>query len=282
MKSILHQMHIIMAIFMTAMLAGCEKNDFAEIMDKLPAYTYEVLHVWPHDPDAFTQGLLFIDGALFESTGLKGHSSLRRVELQTGTIVQRVDMAPQYFAEGLTVLNGKLFQLTWQNQTGFVYDLRNFRHELNFAYTGEGWGLATDGRWLIMSDGTDSIRFLNPETFEENRKITVTADGQSITRLNELEYINGEIFANVWGTDYVLRIDPTTGHVIGIIDLSGLLTDQEHNKKTSVLNGIAYDPLTDRLFITGKYWPKIFEVRLKLKQQDAWPGKTLFNFSFSR
>jgi glutamine cyclotransferase len=158
-----------------------------------------------------------------------------------------------------------VFQLTWQNHKGFVYDLESFRLEKEFAYEGEGWGLTTDGHWLILSDGTDQIRFLDPVTFEVKRTIHVQARGRPVDRLNELEYIKGEIFANVWGTDYVVRIDPATGSVIGVIDFTDLLAAEDRSVDTDVLNGIAYDAAADRLFVTGKRWPKLFEVRLKLK-----------------
>ncbi len=225
-----------------------------------------MLHVWPHERTAFTQGLLFLDGILLESTGLYGQSSLRKVDLETGNVVKRVEVPTQYFAEGLAALNSKLFQLTWQNQKGFVYDLASFRLEQEFSYQGEGWGLTTDGHLLIMSDGTDQIRFLDPGTFEEKRRVAVLAHGRPVLRLNELEYIKGEVFANVWGSDYVVRIDPATGKVVGVIDFTGLLAAQDRTENTDVLNGIAYDAAGDRLFVTGKRWPKLFEVRLKLKK----------------
>lgn len=231
----------------------------------IPIYTYDVVNVYPHDPGAFTQGLVFLDGALLESTGLNGESSLRRVDLKTGNVLKRVEVPAEYFAEGLAVLSNKLFQLTWQNHKGFVYDLESFKLEKEFTYDGEGWGLATDGHSLILSDGTDQIRFLDPVTFEVKRSIRVLAGDRSVNRLNELEYIKGEIFANVWGSDFVVRIDPATGKVTGVIDFTGLLPPQDHGVNTDVLNGIAYDAAGDRLFITGKKWPKLFEVRLKLK-----------------
>ncbi len=234
--------------------------------DTYPTYTYEVIKVRPHDRGAFTQGLLYLDGALLESTGLNGESSLRKVDLETGNSLKHVDVPPEYFAEGLVLFDRKLFQLTWQNHKCFVYELETFQKEKEFTYTGEGWGLATDGQSLIMSDGTDQIRFLDPGTFAEKRRITVLAHGQPVNRLNELEYIKGEIFANVWGSDYVVRIDPATGRLLGVIDFTGLLAPEDRDQNTDVLNGIAYDAAGDRLFITGKRWPKIFEVRLKLKQ----------------
>ena len=249
-------------------LAGCRRAAPPKTADEIPVYTYQVVHAWPHDRGAFTEGLLFQDGVLFESTGLNGRSSLRRVDLNSGNVLQRTEVPSQYFAEGLAALNGKLYQLTWKSQIAFVYDLQTFKPEGQFSYEGEGWGLTTDGHWLIMSDGTDQIRFLDPATFQEVRRITVTARGQPVNRLNELEYVNKEIFANVWGADYVVRIDPETGRVVGVIDFTGLLPNQDRDEHTDVLNGIAYDPASDRLFVTGKCWPKLFEVRLILKSPD--------------
>jgi len=230
-----------------------------------PVYTYKVVNTWPHDRDAFTQGLVYFDGALLESTGLYGRSSLRRVELNTGRVLQQVTIPPEYFAEGLAALRGKLYQLSWQNQKGFVYDWETFRLEKEFSYEGEGWGLTTDGQSLILSDGTDRIRFLDPETFAVKRSINVSDHGRPVVRLNELEYVKGEIFANVWQTDFIVRINPATGAVAGWIDLGGLLSPADRDATTDVLNGIAYDAAGDRLFVTGKLWPKLFEVRLEPK-----------------
>jgi glutamine cyclotransferase len=228
-------------------------------------YGYEVLATWPHDPAAFTQGLVFRQGNFVESTGLNGESTLRETDVKTGRILKQVSVARQFFAEGLAVLGDRAYQLTWQGEKGFVYDVDTFRLEREFAYAGEGWGLTTDGRALILSDGTSRIRFIDPATFQVIRMIDVTASGKPVVRLNELEWINGEIFANVWQTDEVVRIDPANGAVRGVIDFSGLLSPQDRGPRTDVLNGIAYDAATDRLFITGKCWPKIFEVRLKLR-----------------
>ncbi len=230
-----------------------------------PVYSYRVVNTWPHDRAAFTQGLVYLNGILLESTGLNGRSSLRRVELETGRVLQQAAVPPEYFAEGLAALHGKLYQLTWQNRKGFVYDPETFRLEKEFSYDGEGWGLATDGESLILSDGTDRIRFLDPATFEVKRSIAVSDHGQPVTRLNELEYIKGEIFANVWRTDFIVRIDPATGKVLGVIDLGGLLPMEDRDRTTDVLNGIAYDGAGDRLFVTGKLWPKLFELRLEPK-----------------
>ncbi len=228
-------------------------------------YTYEIVNVWPHDRGAFTEGLVFLDGQLFESTGLNGQSTLRRVDLKTGQVAQQVEVSPEYFGEGLAVLAGKAYQLTWRNHQGFVYDLKTFRQERDFAYQGEGWGLTTDGHQLIMSDGTARIRFLDPATFAVTRTLSVSDRNWPVDRLNELEYVKGEIYANIWGADYVVRIDPATGTVTGVIDFTGLLPRQDRSFDTDVLNGIAYDPKADRLFVTGKRWPKLFEVRLKPK-----------------
>lgn len=225
-------------------------------------YTYEVVHEWPHDTGAFTEGLVFRDGRLLESTGLNGHSTLREDDLDTGRVVRSVTLDAKYFGEGLTVLGGKAYQLTWRNHVGFVYDAATFRRIGEFHYPWEGWGLATDGRYLVMSDGTNTIRFLDPATFKVVRSIDVTAYGWPVERLNELEWIKGEIFANVWQTDEIVRIDPATGLVRGIIDLTGLLPAFDRAGHVDVLNGIAYDPATDRLFVTGKWWPRLFEIRL--------------------
>lgn len=255
-------------------LAGCARDagkNAASIppsaaSDTVTRYTYEVVHAWPHDRGAFTQGLVFRDGTLLESTGLNGESSLREVELESGRVLKRLDVPAAYFAEGLAVVADKAYQLTWKNQVGFVYDADTFAAEKTFSYEGEGWGLATDGRLLIMSDGTNRIRFLDPnDGCKTVRTIKVTEAGRPVERLNELELIRGEIFANVWQTDEVVRIDPATGHVRGVIDFAGLLPAAERTPDTDVLNGIAYDAERDRLFVTGKRWPKIFEVRLKVR-----------------
>jgi glutamine cyclotransferase len=229
-------------------------------------YTYEIVNVFPHDRGAFTQGLVYRDGTFLESTGLNGESSLRKTDLKTGAIVKEVKLSEQYFAEGLALWRGKLFQLTWRDRKAFVYNAGDFKLEREFTYAGEGWGLTTDGASLIMSDGTSQIRFLDPATFAEKKRINVRMRGRAVDRLNELEYVKGRILANVWGSDDVVQIDPTTGRVTAVIDFSGLLPTQDRNQNTEVLNGIAYDATGDRLFVTGKRWPRIFEVRLKPKK----------------
>ena len=231
----------------------------------VPVYGYEVVNTFPHDPEAFTQGLVYHDGALLESTGQYGESTLRRVELKTGKVLKQIEVAEQFFAEGLALLNGKLYQLTWQNKRGFVYDAGTFEKTGEFPYTGEGWGLTRDADSLILSDGTDRLRFIDPADYRVRRTITVTDGGRAVTQLNELEYVKGEIFANVWHQNRVARIDPQTGRVRGWIDLSGLLEPGDISDEEAVLNGIAYDESGDRLFVTGKLWPKLFEVRLQQK-----------------
>lgn len=227
-----------------------------------PQMTYEVLNVYPHDQDAFTQGLIFLDGNLYESTGLYGESTLRRVALETGEVLQKIDLSPDYFAEGLTVWEETLVQLTWREGTGFVYSLEDFSLLQRFTVPTEGWGLTQDGERLIMSDGSDKLFFLDPETFQVIGSVGVTWQGEPIRRLNELEYIRGEVYANIWQTDDIVRIDPESGQVVGWIDLTGILPPEVRTEDTDVLNGIAYDPEKDRLFITGKFWPMLFEVKL--------------------
>jgi glutamine cyclotransferase len=234
----------------------------AKGQDTAAYYTYSVLHAWPHDPGAFTQGLVFLKGEILESTGLQGESTLREVELETGRVLRKVSVPLEYFAEGLAVIGAHAYQLTWQAHRGFIYDVATFRLEGQFNYDGEGWGLTTDGRWLILSDGTSRLRYLDPTNFQVSRSIDVTLSGRPLARLNELEWIQGEIFANVWETDEIVRIDPSTGKVRGIVDLYGLLPLSERHPDTDVLNGIAYDPERQRLFVTGKRWPRIFEIRL--------------------
>jgi glutaminyl-peptide cyclotransferase len=230
----------------------------------VPVYTYEVVHTYPHDVHAFTEGLLFLNGVLYESTGLEGHSSIRKVQLESGRVLQKIDVAAQYFGEGIVVWKHELISLTWKSHVGFVFDLATLELRRRFHYQGEGWALTQDGKRLIMSDGTADLRFLDPRTLRETGRLHVSLDGRPITQLNELEYVKGEIFANVWQTDWLARIDPGTGQVLGLIDLSGLLALSDRVPgQTDVLNGIAYDDHNDRLFVTGKNWPHLFEIRVK-------------------
>lgn len=223
---------------------------------------YRVLHAYPHDQQAFTQGLVYVDGHLYESTGIKGQSTLREEDLDTGRILRLHLVSDQYFAEGLTDWKDTLIQLTWQAHVAFVYDRATFRMLRTLHYQGEGWGLTHDRKSLILSDGTATLRFLDPGTFQEVRRVTVTDHGKPITQLNELEFIHGEIYANVWHATRIARISPLTGHVIGWIDLKGLMPREQVSSDEAVLNGIAYDPTRNRLLVTGKLWPKVFEIEV--------------------
>lgn len=227
--------------------------------------TYRVVNSYPHDAQAFTQGLVFADGHLYESTGLEGQSSLRMVNVETGKAEQQLPVPAQYFAEGLTTWGSTLIQLTWTSHIAFVYDRFSFRQLRTMSYPWEGWGLTQDGKSLILSDGSATLHFLDPETMKERRHITVTDRGRPVDQLNELEYIKGEIYANVWHTDRIARISPATGKVLAWIDLTGLLNAGEKSTEEAVLNGIAYDAANDRLFVTGKLWPKIFEIKVVAK-----------------
>jgi glutaminyl-peptide cyclotransferase len=226
-------------------------------------YGYRVVNTFPHDAQAFTQGLIYRDGFLYESTGLNGRSSLRKVKLETGEVVQREAVDAKYFAEGLTEWGGRLLQLTYQTGVGFVYDFATFKPERSFRYAGEGWGLTHDRTRLIMSDGSPTLRFLDPGTFQETGRLLVKDRGTPVQNLNELEYVQDEIFANVWHADRIARIDPASGRVTGWIDLTGLLSVMYSRDAEAVLNGIAYDTAGDRLFVTGKLWPKLFEIKLE-------------------
>lgn len=239
--------------------SNLEPSDNSKV---IPLYTYKVINTYPHDRSAFTQGLVFEDGVLYEGTGLQGYSTLRRVKLETGEILQICELPPQFFGEGVTIYGNKIIQLTWQSNIGFVYDKYSFKLLQEFNYPDEGWGITHDGKHLIMSDGTETLHFLDPETFEEVSQIEVSANDIPITRINELEYIQGEIYANIWKAERIARIDPLTGQVIGWIDLKGILSPEDHSEKVDVLNGIAYDVKNNRLFVTGKFWPKLFEIEL--------------------
>jgi glutaminyl-peptide cyclotransferase len=231
---------------------------------KLPVYGYQVVRTYPHDPRAFTQGLQYVDGYLYEGTGQVGQSSIRKVELETGKVIQKRDVPPPHFGEGITVWKNELFEITWQTNVAFVYDKDTFEPRRQYKYVGEGWGLTHDATSIYMSDGTDQLRVLDPATFAERRRIKVTAISAPLKNLNELEFVKGEIFANVWQTEFIARIAPASGKVTGYIDLTGLLAASER-ANTDVLNGIAYDAVHDRLFITGKWWPKLFEIKLVAK-----------------
>jgi glutamine cyclotransferase len=227
-------------------------------------YTYKVVKSYPHDRNAYTQGLFFHEGILYESSGQYGYSSLRKSNLTTGKVLQTLNIPRQYFAEGSCVLHNKLYLLTWQEHTCFVYDPQTFKQLGAFQYPTQGWGLTTNGAQLIMSDGSATLYFRHPGTFAEQRRITVRNENRPVQYLNELEYIDGEIWANVYTTNQIVRIDPKDGAVVGVIDLTNLLPRNLRTAKTDVLNGIAYDAATGRLIVTGKNWPKLYEIELRV------------------
>ena len=252
-------------LILTAVLTACRAGapSGAAPVPAASSSSYRIVNVYPHDPQAFTQGLIFRDGFLFESTGHRGQSTVRKVQLETGEVVAQHALDPRYFGEGLTESRGRLIQLTWQSGRGFVYDPASLEVERTFDYRGEGWGLAAIGDQLVMSDGSTSLRFFDAETFDETRGVVVRDAGRPVGDLNELEAVNGEIYANVWHSDRVARIDPMSGTVRGWIDLSGLLAPGDVSDPEAVLNGIAWDEAGDRLFVTGKYWPRLFEIEVE-------------------
>jgi glutaminyl-peptide cyclotransferase len=244
-------MHIILAALVGLFLAPA-----------VPQYGFRIVRTYPHDRTAFTQGLEYRDGVLYEGTGLVGRSALRKVNLETGQLLQSFDLPQPFFGEGITVLPQQILQLTWQSQTGFIYDRKDFHVLKSFSYPGEGWGMTNDGKQIYMSDGTSQIRVWDPASLKELKRITVADAGKPITELNELEFVRGEIWANVWQTDRIARISPADGHVLGWIDMTGILPNSERTSSDAVLNGIAYDAASDRLFVTGKLWPKLFEIKI--------------------
>jgi len=252
-------------VLLAAALAAAACGPASEAGD-IPEYTYRVIHTYPHDNHAFTQGLLYLNGFLYEGTGQNAESSIRKVELATGKVLQQHDIPEAYFGEGIVNWKDRLIEITWTTQVGFIYDLATFQLKSQFQYPGQGWGLTQDGKRIVMSDGTPQIRFWDPETLAELGRINVTAAGVPVQDLNELEWVKGEIYANIWQTDRIARIDPNNGRVVGWIDCSGLLNPHDRvGGEGAVLNGIAYDASTDRLFVTGKLWPKLFEIRLVKK-----------------
>ena len=232
----------------------------------LPVETVRVIASYPHDPNAFSQGLVIADGVLYEGTGTFGESSLRRVDLKTGNVERHVPLNQEYFGEGITVVGDKIYQLTWKNRLGIVYDRDSMTPESSFRYSGEGWGLTTDGKELILSDGTATLRFLSLETLEVTRRVQVRTASGPVDQLNELEYVDGEIYANIWYSDRIVRISPKTGNVLGWIDLSALYPARQRPSREHVLNGIAYDAKSKQLFVTGKNWPKLYQVEVVKKK----------------
>jgi glutamine cyclotransferase len=231
-----------------------------------PVYGYEIVNTYPHDPAAFSQGLVFRDGFLYEGTGRYGQSSLRQVDLESGRVLKFTSLSPRLFGEGITFSGDDLVQLTWRSGIGIVYDGQSFGRRGMFRYPGEGWGITTVGERLVMSDGSAKLRFLDPKTYRVVKTVAVRSQGKPVNQLNELEYVGGEIYANVWGSDRIVRISPETGQVLGWIDLAGLLPLRQRVSRDAVLNGIAYDAEGKRLFVTGKLWPKLFEIRLVRKR----------------
>lgn len=234
-----------------------------------PTYTYSIVNSFPHDPGAYTQGLVYQDGVLYESTGLWRRSSLRKVALETGAVLLFSALPRSFFGEGIALFGQEIVQLTWKSRVGFVYDRDSFRLLRTFTYPTEGWGITHDGQRLIMSDGTATLYFWDPETFEEIGRIEVFDDHGPVPRLNELEYVQGKVYANVFQTDLIAIIDPQSGAVTGWIDLQGLLDPADRSEPANVLNGIAYDDESDRLFVTGKLWPELFEIELVPLDQEG-------------
>ena len=228
----------------------------------IPVLQYEIMDDFPHDPEAFTQGLVWKDGFLYEGTGLYGQSSLRKVEPKTGIVLYQANLPEHFFGEGITIFKDRIYQLTWKKQTGFIYDIATFQLLKTFSYDYEGWGMTHDGEYLIISDGTPVLHFLDPFTLEEIRQIEVYEKQNRVDQINELEYIQGYIYANIWQTDRITIIEPESGKVSAWLDLSGILNQEDMNQKIDVLNGIAYDAKNDHLFITGKLWPKMFQIRI--------------------
>lgn len=226
--------------------------------------SYEVVNSYPHDPTSYTQGFVWADGGFYESSGLYGQSKLRRLEFPSGKVLKQIQIDPELFAEGLTLIEPRLIQLTWKSHRGFVYDKDTFRLLQEFSYDTEGWGLTFDGKNLILSDGSSDLFYLDPQTFKPTKTLPVTMNGEPVRELNELEFIEGEIWANVWQTDLIIRINPSTGQVASFLNLKSILRPSERPGSEAVLNGIAYDPVQKRIFITGKLWPRIFEIKVKV------------------
>lgn len=246
------------AALVTMLTTACQENATAEVG---ATWVPQVVARYPHDSNAFTQGLLFHDGSLYESTGRNGQSSLRQVDPESGRVLERHDLDYEYFAEGLALLDDRFYQLTWQAGTAFVYDADDFELLETHSYEGEGWGLTHDGEQLIMSDGSASLRFIDPDTFEVTRTVTVSDGERLVVNLNELEYIDGEVWANIWYDERVARIDPDDGQLLGWIDLSGIYPASQRSSD-AVVNGIAWDRDSDRIFVTGKLWPAIYEIEI--------------------
>ncbi len=238
------------------------KDALAEEAENTTLYTYKVVNTFPHNTESFTQGLYIEDGILYESTGLNGKSAVKKIDPKTGKVIKSRDMQDKFFGEGLTIVDDKIYQITWRSKTGFVYDKESLEVLRTFSYKTQGWGITYDGKYLIISDGSDILYFMDPNSFVVVGNLEVYNKNGKVTKLNELEYINGEIYANIWGKDLIARIDPKTGYVKSWIDLTGILSKEDRKGKEDVLNGIAYDPENDTLLVTGKFWPKMFEIKV--------------------
>ena len=249
---------------------SCLDSVDSKTSDVIPVYTYKVVNTYPHDPKAYTQGLAFENGFLYEGTGIYGSSTLRKVDLETGRILQICKLPQKLFGEGVTIHKDKIIQLTWRSNVGFVHNKSSFELKRKFNYSTEGWGITSDGKHLILSDGTAVLHYLDPDTFEEVGKIKVQDNKRVVSKLNELEFVQGRIYANVWKSNWIAIIEPRTQKVVGWIDLEGLLIRKELSNPAGVLNGIAYDAENDRLFVTGKMWPSLFEIEL-IKKSTAAP-----------
>jgi glutamine cyclotransferase len=254
-------------LLLAALLFTAQGSSHFVEADAIPVFGYQIVNVYPHSSLAFTQGLVYDEGVLYEGTGLYGRSTLRRVDLETGRVLQQTNLESTLFGEGVALWKDRIIQLTWQSGLGLVYGKENLTEICNFSYPTEGWGITSDNKSLIMSDGTDILHILNPESFAETGQIRVTANGTPLKGLNELEYIKGQIYANVWPTNWIVIISPESGEVKGKINMQGILQESDiQGSVVDVLNGIAYDALEDRLFVTGKLWPKLFEIKLVHEQ----------------
>ncbi len=236
--------------------------------DKTTLYGYKIVNTFSHDPESFTQGLFLEDGILYESTGLNGKSAVKKIDLKTGKVIKSRNMQDKFFGEGLTIVNDKIIQITWRSKTGFVYDKDSLEILRTFSYKTQGWGITYDGKYLIISDGSEILYFMDPKSFVVVGKLEIYDDRGKVSKLNELEYIDGEIYANIWGKDLIARINPKTGYVNSWIDLTGILSKEDRKGKEDVLNGIAYNPENNTLLVTGKLWPKIFEIKVIEKNQE--------------
>jgi glutamine cyclotransferase len=259
--SVVAMLLIVVMLVLGALILVFLNNDKPAANSTAIHYTYTLVNTYPHDTNAFTEGLIYSDGFLYESTGLYGSSTLRRVNMTTGNVFQEVTLQSQYFGEGITIVNNTIIQLTWQSHIGFVYNKTTFSLLKNFSYPTEGWGLTFNGEQLIMSDGSDNLYFLDPTTFQRTGQIRVHDGNTSVVNINELEYINGDVYANIWETHTIAVINPETGQVKAWIDLTGLQNESTLNSE-AVMNGIAYDTLNDRLYVTGKDWPNLYQIKL--------------------